>query len=176
MISTDGLGKSDTDFTDSTDSWLTALNEAQPHIQLMGDSTDIMIVSDRKVLYNSLPLLYHEDSYELIGICMDVHNQLHKGYSEVVYKDALSYEFNRLKIPFEREKQFQIRYKDIILPSYYYCDFVIKEKIVLEIKTQQNFSDGNLRQVLNYLAVTQLRLGLLVNFGKDSLEYRRVVL
>lgn len=79
-------------------------------------------------------LIYKEESFEIIGICMDVHNQLGAGFLEIVYKDALGYEFNKLGVPYEREKKYEVVYKDTILPHKFYADFVVYDKIILEVK------------------------------------------
>ena len=75
-----------------------------------------------------------DEIYKIIGLCMEVHKILGKGHSEVVYKDALEYEFRMNQIPFEREKEYLIRYKDIILPRKYNADFVIFDEIIFEVK------------------------------------------
>ena len=80
-------------------------------------------------------ILYKEQSYRLIGICMEIHTELGMGFKEIVYKDALEYEFGRNRIPYEREKEFRIQYKDIILPHRYYADFIIQDTIILEVKS-----------------------------------------
>lgn len=79
-------------------------------------------------------------------------------------------------IPFSREKGYEISYKGVILPHFYYADFVVWDKILLEAKAVESLTDSHVKQVLNYLAASKLRLGLLVNFGGDSLEWKRVVL
>jgi GxxExxY protein len=107
---------------------------------------------------------------------MEVHKNLGKGFSEVVYKDALEFEFRKNNIPYEREKGFKIIYKGNELLHNYRADFVVYNQIILEIKATDSLSDGNLKQTLNYLATTKLKLGLLVNFGEDSLKYKRIIL
>jgi GxxExxY protein len=77
-------------------------------------------------------ILYKNESYSIIGVLFDVYNNLGSGFSEIVYKDALEYEFKNLNIPFEREKEFKIYYKEIILPHKFYADFVIYDKIILK--------------------------------------------
>ncbi len=121
-------------------------------------------------------LIYREEAYRIIGLCMDVHGILGKGHSEVVYKDALEYEFSINQIPFSREKSYKIRYKDIILPRGYNADFVVYDKIILESKAIENITNSHVIQTLNYLAASKLKLGLLVNFGEDSLTHKRIVL
>ncbi|HEY1039138.1 MAG TPA: GxxExxY protein [Bacteroidia bacterium] len=115
-------------------------------------------------------------TYKIIGCCYDVHNELGKGFSEIVYKDALEYELNRKNISFTREKKFEIKYKEVILQHSFYADFVINNQIILEVKAQQGVIDEHTKQVLNYLAVSECEIGLLVNFGESSLKYKRLAL
>ncbi|WP_281323685.1 GxxExxY protein [Flavobacterium sp. IMCC34518] len=117
-----------------------------------------------------------EETYKIIGICMEVHKILGKGHSEIIYGDALEYEFRKNSIPFEREKKYNITYKDIILPHHYFSDFVIFEEIILEIKAIQELSSSEIKQTLNYLAASKNKIGLLINFGEDSLKYKRIIL
>jgi GxxExxY protein len=119
---------------------------------------------------------YSKEAYSIIGACMEVHNILGKGFLEVIYKDALEYEFNLRKIPYTREQKLEVFYKDIILPHYYFSDFFVFDEIILEIKAQQGIIDELYKQTINYLAASRKQLGLLVNFGEDSLKFKRVVL
>jgi GxxExxY protein len=106
------------------------------------------------------------ESYKIIG----------KGHSEVVYKDALEYEFKINSIPFEREKIYEIEYKDIILPRKYVADFVVYGEIIFEVKAISQLTISDIKQTLNYLASSKNKLGLLTNFGEDSLKYKRIIL
>lgn len=117
-----------------------------------------------------------EETYKIIGLCMEVHKILGKGHSEVVYKDALEYEFRLNGIPYEREKTYRIAYKDIFLQRKYDADFVIFDKIIFEVKAISNLTISDTKQTLNYLACSKNKLDLLVNFGEDSLKYKRVIL
>ena len=121
-------------------------------------------------------LLYKEETFKLIGMCMEVHRELGKGHDEVIYKDALEYECGCQQVPFTREKPYQIQYKKIILPHTYRADFVVFDTILLEAKAVERLTDSHIKQVLNYLAASKLKLGLLVNFGEDSLAWKRVIL
>ena len=85
-------------------------------------------------------------------------------------------ELTRAQIPFWREKNYEVTYKGAVLPHFYYADFVIRETILFEGKAAEKLTDAHVKQVLNYLAASKLRLGLLVNFGGDSLEWKRIVL
>jgi GxxExxY protein len=119
---------------------------------------------------------YQQESYEIIGTCMEVHRILGKGFAEIVYKDALSFEFRSRGIPFEREKEYTVEYKKVILPHKFYADFVVFDKIILEVKAQKGIAEEQYAQVINYLAVSGCKLGLLVNFGESSLVVKRIVL
>jgi len=121
-------------------------------------------------------LLYKEEVFKLVGFCMEIHRELGKGYDEIIYKDALAVELQRAQIPFTRELKYEIAYKGVILPHHYHADFVIWDKILFESKAAEKLTDAHTKQVLNYLAASKPELGLLVNFGGDSLEWKRVVL
>ena len=116
------------------------------------------------------------ESYEIIGYCFEVHNNLGAGFLEVVYKDALEYEFRTNNILFEREVKYDVNYKGVILPPKFYADFVICNKIILEVKAVSALANEHIAQTINYLKVSGLRLGLLVNFGEQRLHYKRLVL
>ena len=117
-----------------------------------------------------------DETYQIIGLCMGVHKILGKGHSEIIYGDALEYEFKKNNIVYKREVKFNIEYKEIILPHHYFADFVLFDEIILEIKAIQSLSSSEIKQTLNYLAASKNKLGLLINFGEDSLKYKRVIL
>lgn len=110
-----------------------------------------------------------KESYEIIGICMDVHRILGKGLLEIVYKDAIEYEFKKKNILYKREKKYEIKYKDVILSHHFFADFVVYNKIILEVKAQKVIVDEHYSWVINYLAISKCPLGLIVNFGENSL-------
>jgi GxxExxY protein len=117
-----------------------------------------------------------EESYELIGICMEIHKILGRGLLEIVYKDALEFELKNKGILFEREKEYSVEYKGTQLPHKFYADFVINKNIIVEIKAQNGFAAENYSQLINYLAISKNQLGLLINFGESSLKTKRIVL
>ena len=121
-------------------------------------------------------LLYKDEVFKLVGLCMEIHRELGKGHDEVIYKDAFVIELQRGKIPFARESKYEVSYKGVILPHHYRADFVVWDKILFEAKAVERLTDAHVKQVMNYLAASKLELGLLVNFGSDSLEWKRVVL
>ncbi|HLO72454.1 MAG TPA: GxxExxY protein [Flavobacterium sp.] len=120
-------------------------------------------------------LYREEETFKIIGICMEVHRNLGPGLLEVVYKDALEIEFKANNIPFEREKEFSIEYKRVILPHKFYADFIVNEDIVLEVKAIKEFSGEHTAQVLNYMKLSDSEIGLLVNFQNKSLQHKRLV-
>jgi GxxExxY protein len=121
-------------------------------------------------------IIYKGESYKLMGILFDIHSNLGKGFSEIVYKDAIEYELEKSLIFFEREKEYSVKYKDILLKHKFYADFIIFNKIILEIKCCNFISDSHIAQAMNYLKVSNNKLAIIVNFNNDSLEYKRIVL
>jgi GxxExxY protein len=107
---------------------------------------------------------------------MEVHNNLGVGFLEIVYKDALEYEFRNAGIYFEREKLYEVKYKEIVLAHKFYADFVAFDKIILEIKSNDGIADEHIAQAINYLKVSKNKLALIVNFGEPKLSYKRIVL
>ena len=120
-------------------------------------------------------IIYEKESYQIVGVLFDVHNNLGGGFSEIVYKDAFEYELNKIGISFEREKEYLVHYKDTVLNHKFYADFVVLDKIILEIKSTDSLHEKHISQCLNYLHVSGHRLALLVNFNKTSLEYKRII-
>lgn len=107
---------------------------------------------------------------------MDIHSELGKGFSEAVYGDALEFELKENGVPFKKEHRYPVTHKGKVLKHHYYADFVVDNKIILELKAVEKLTSSHIKQTLNYLAVSKLKLGLLVNFGEDSLSYKRVIL
>jgi GxxExxY protein len=121
-------------------------------------------------------LIYKEEAYTVIGLCMEVHRILGPGFLEAVYKDALEYELKKALIPYTREQAFLVPYKDTILRKQYCADFTLYDKIILEAKALDSVPDEVIGRAINYLKVSKYRLCLLINFGKTKLEYQRIVL
>lgn len=142
----------------------------------MDKQEEIFTVNEDIGLYGVNNLIYKEEVYSFISCCFEVHRHLGSGFLEAVYKDALSHELKLRNIPFEKEKKFGIEYKGIVLPHYYFCDLIVFDKIIVEIKAQENIADSHYKQLINYLAASNTKLGLLVNFGEESLKFKRVVL
>jgi GxxExxY protein len=120
-------------------------------------------------------IIYKQESYEIIGVCMEVHKQLGAGFLEIVYKDAIELEFQKANIPYERERMYSINYKGIMLPHKFYADFVVFDKIILEVKGATGIADEFVAQAINYCKVSANALALIVNFGELKLNYKRIV-
>src|SRR6059036_2677077 len=101
-------------------------------------------------------LVCKEEVFQLVGFCMEIHRELGKGHDEVIYKDALVVELSHARIPFSREKNYEVTYKGVILPHFYYADFVIWDKVLFEGKAAEKLSDAHLKPVLSGCLKTPL--------------------
>ena len=119
-------------------------------------------------------ILYKKESYDIIGAAMEVHRIIGCGLTEPVYQEALELEFDLRGIPYEREKTFRVTYKGQLLDKEFRADFVCYDSIIVELKAVTDITDEHYAQVYNYLKASGLSLGLLINFGKKSLEHKRV--
>ncbi len=117
-----------------------------------------------------------ELTFQIIGKCFEVHNNLGKGFLEIVYKDALEIEFKKSKIPYQREVKYSVNYKGVTLPHHFYADFVVHDGIILEVKATSGIIDEFVAQTINYLKVSQNKLGLIINFGTNRIETKRIIL
>jgi len=120
-------------------------------------------------------ILYKEESYKIVGACMKVHRTLGAGFLEAVYQIALEKEFTSQNIPFSSQVKLPVFYEGESLGKYYVADFICYEKIVVEIKSASFISEPQEKQLINYLKATGKELGILVNFGAKSLQYKRVI-
>jgi GxxExxY protein len=120
-------------------------------------------------------LMHCEITREIIGAAMEVHRTLGCGFLESVYEEALAIEFNLRKVRHERQKSINVIYKGL-LAKQFVCDFLVEEKVLVELKALKAITGVEEAQVLNYLRATGLEVGLLINFGEQSLKYKRLVL
>jgi GxxExxY protein len=120
-------------------------------------------------------ILFKQESYKIIGACMEVHKKLGSGFLESVYSEALELEFKKDAIPYEREKKLPVYYDDKPLNKYFRADFVCYNSIIMELKATKFLVDADRQQTLNNVKATKFKLGLLINFGTTSLTYKRIV-
>lgn len=119
-------------------------------------------------------ILYKEESYNIIGAAMEVHRIIGNGFTEPVYQDALEVEMRMRGIPYEREKTFDLSYKGVKLDKTFRADFVCYNSIIVKLKSVYPLADEHTAQVYNYLKASGLSLGLLLNFGRISLQHERI--
>lgn len=119
--------------------------------------------------------LYSDLTDRIIGAAIEVHKQLGPGFPEKIYQRALVEEFSKKLIPFVREQRYKIQYdgKEV---GYDFMDFCVDNKVVIEIKAKSEIMDLHAKQVVGYLKASNLRLGLILNFGKSKLEIKRVII
>ncbi len=116
-----------------------------------------------------------DENYEIVGLCMEVHRLLGPGLLEIVYKDALEIEFKNHNIKYQREKEFPVVYKGIVLPHRFYADFVVYDDIILEVKLVKEISNDHLAQTLNYMKIADTPIGIIANFQNKSLVHKRLI-
>jgi GxxExxY protein len=114
-------------------------------------------------------------TYSVIGAAMEVHRELGRGFLEAAYCEALAVEFNERGIPYKPQVALTIRYKGRTLDCCYRADFICFDNVIVEIKALGQLTGVERAQLINYLKATGYRVGLLLNFGADSLQYERIV-
>lgn len=122
-------------------------------------------------------LKYKDITEKIIGASFEVHGFLGNGFQEVIYQRALAYELWAKGLNYQREIEMDIYYKDLKEPiGTRRADFIVEDKIVVEIKAIIELQDVHLAQILNYLKAYRMEVGLLINFGSKSMTFKRVVL
>ena len=119
-------------------------------------------------------LVYKELSYKIVGILFKVYNELGGGYQEKYYQKAIALELKNNNIDFKEQILTDLHYKDEKIGRYY-IDFLIDNKIILEVKATNRFYDRDIKQVIGYLKASGLVLGILVGFSKYELKFRRIL-
>jgi len=111
---------------------------------------------------------------DIIGAAMEVHTHLGPGFLESVYEEALAYEFELQKIKFQRQRELPVFYKEKYIKPFV-CDFIVADKVIVELKALKQIGEIEKLQVINYLKASGFEIGLLFNFGNKSLEWNRLI-
>ncbi len=129
-----------------------------------------------KKIYDSNSYPLQNETEKIIQTGIEIHKILGAGFLEIVYKDAFEYEYRNQSIIYEREKEYIIQYKKAVLPHKFYADFVVFDKVIVEIKAKDGgIAEEDYDQTINYLKCSGCKVGLILNFGKMKLEIKRVV-
>lgn len=138
-------------------------------------STNYTNSSNEKQINKDRDLLFKDEVYQIVGAAIEVHKTMGCGFLEPVYQEAMELELSKRNTPFVSQQVLQIKYKDSFLSKTYIADFVCFDKIIVEIKALENLTSTCVAQVINYLKATEFHVGVLVNFGSKSLEWKRIV-
>jgi GxxExxY protein len=121
-------------------------------------------------------IIHEKETYVILHCAMEVSNALGAGFLEAVYQEAMEIELAAAGIDYEPKKRLRISYKGRILAKEYEADIVCGKKVIIELKAIESISGVEEAQMLNYLKATGIKVGLLINFGKPRLEWKRLVL
>jgi len=116
-----------------------------------------------------------EETEAIIHLGFEIHSILGFGFLEIVYKDALEFEFLKNDMIFAREKEYVVQYKNSILRHRFWADFVVFDSVILEVKAKEGIAADDLARMINYLKCSACKVGLILNFGRDKLQIKRLV-
>lgn len=119
--------------------------------------------------------LFKQETHEILGAAMEVLNTLGHGLLEKPYENALAIELGFRNVPYQQQARFNVIYKGALVGEYV-PDLLAYEKIIIDTKVINKITDIELGQMLNYFRITQLRVGIIINFKRSKLEWERVVL
>jgi GxxExxY protein len=129
------------------------------------------------IIILNMEILFKDEVYSIVGYCIDIWKTLGYGFSEVVYKDAMEIEFFENEIPYKREDELPVFYKSKVLRHKFISDFTLFDSIIVEVKScDEGIKDEFVSQTLNYLKASGCRIGLVINFGKSKMEYKRLIM
>jgi len=121
-------------------------------------------------------LLYEDLTAKIRQAAFEVHEYFRNGFLEKVYENALAYKLKKQSINCEQQVPLKVYFEDQVVVGEYIADLVVENKIIIELKTAENLDKIHFAQVKNYLKATGYRLGLLINFGKITLEFKRIII
>lgn len=121
-------------------------------------------------------LLYEDLTKKIRQAAFEVHHYFGNGFLEKVYENALAYKLKQVGIDCKQQASLKVYFEDKVVVGEYFADLVVESKIIVELKTTERLDKIHYAQLKNYLKTTGFRLGLLINFGKSKLEFKRVIL
>jgi len=121
-------------------------------------------------------LLFKDEVYTIVGAAMEVHRESGCGFAEPIYQECLEIELASRQIPFAAQKEMPVFYKGRPIKKTYIADLIVYDKIIVELKALDKLTSREESQVINYLKVSKIQVGVLINFGAPSLEWKRIVL
>lgn len=130
--------------------------------------------NEKRMRTNDKRIVLADESYNLMGLFFEIHNKLGPIYKEKNYQDAIEEILKREKIPYEREKKLTLNFENLEV-SNFFADFIIDNKILIEVKAEKFITQNDIRQTLRYIKSADLPLGIIINFRKDKLEYKRLI-
>ena len=119
-------------------------------------------------------LVLPELSYKIIGCAFDVYNSLGSGHHEKYYQRALAESFNGERLSIRQQVYFPLKYKNKIVGTNF-LDFLVEDKVIVEIKKGNSYSKRHIDQVLEYLTISKLKLAILINFGSQGVSFKRII-
>lgn len=124
-----------------------------------------------------MELLHKTEVFTIVGCCIEVWKILGYGFSEVVYKDAMEQEFLENEMPYKREDELPVYYKSRLLKHNFIADFSLFDSIIVEVKAcDEGINNQTVSQTLNYIKASGCKVGLIINFGKSKMEYKRLIM
>ena len=121
-------------------------------------------------------LLYEDLTERIRQAAFEVHHYFGNGFLEKVYENALVYKLHQLGVDCQQQVPLKVYFENNVVVGEYFADLVVENKIIIELKTVENFEKVHYAQLKHYLKATKFRLGLLINFGKSKMEFKRVIL
>lgn len=119
-------------------------------------------------------VIYKELSYEIVGAVFEVFKELGYGFKERYYEEAIAKEFSNKKIKFERQVPYKLVYKSEVIGNYRF-DFLVENKIIIELKREDYFSRSGITQALQYLKSSNLKLAILINITSNGVKFKRIL-
>lgn len=119
-------------------------------------------------------VIYKELSYDIVGAAFEVFRELGYGYKEKFYEDAIAKEFKKKNLKYKRQLQYKVIYKEEVI-GIQQLDFLVEEKIIVELKRGDYFSKNNIEQVIQYLKTSNLKLAILINITSQGVKFKRIL-